>query len=60
MTISVAQAQVFFLVFTRVMATIIHVPVLGGQNIPNPVRIGLGLLLSAILLPWQALPAEAP
>ncbi len=59
MIISIAQAQLYFLVFTRVMATIIHVPMLGGQGIPNQVRIGLGLLLAAVLIPWQPLPADA-
>jgi flagellar biosynthetic protein FliR len=59
MTISVAQAQLFFLAFTRIMAIIIHVPVLGGQSIPNQVRIGLGLALAVILIPWQPLAPEA-
>jgi flagellar biosynthetic protein FliR len=59
MTISVAQAQLFFLAFTRIMAIIIHVPVLGGQNIPNQVRIGLGFVLSIALIPWQPLPEDA-
>lgn len=58
MIISIAQAQLYFLVFTRIMATIIHVPVLGGQGIPNQVRIGLGLLLAAVLIPWQPLSAD--
>ena len=55
MTISVAQAQLFFLAFTRIMAIIIHVPVFGGQSIPNQVRIGLGLALALVLIPWQPL-----
>jgi flagellar biosynthetic protein FliR len=59
MTISIAQAQLFFLAFTRIMAIIIHVPVLGGQNIPTQVRIGLGLALAIVLIPWQPLPPEA-
>ncbi|MBI3762800.1 MAG: flagellar biosynthetic protein FliR [Chloroflexi bacterium] len=59
MTISVAQAQQFFLAFTRVMAMLIHVPMLGGRAIPNQVKIGLGFLLTAILLPGQPLPPEA-
>lgn len=58
MNISVAQAQLFFLVFTRIMAIIIHVPVLGGQNIPTQVRLGLGLMLALVLVPWQPLPAS--
>ena len=59
MMISVAQAQLFFLAFTRIMAILIHVPVLGGQNIPNQVRIGLGFVLAMVLIPWQPLPEEA-
>jgi flagellar biosynthetic protein FliR len=59
MTISVAQAQLFFLAFTRIMAILIHVPVLGGQNIPTQVRIGLGLVLAVVLIPWQPLSPEA-
>jgi len=59
MTISVAQAQLFFLAFTRIMAIMIHVPVLGGQNIPNQVRIGLGFVLAMVLIPWQPLPEAA-
>jgi flagellar biosynthetic protein FliR len=59
MTISVPQAQLFFLAFTRIMAIIIHVPVFGGQTIPTQVRIGLGFVLALVLVPWQPLPAEA-
>src|SRR5512144_2198438 len=59
MTISVAQAQLFFLAFSRILAIIIHVPVLVGQNIPNQVRMGLGFVLAIVLIPWQPLPAAA-
>jgi flagellar biosynthetic protein FliR len=58
MTISVAQAQLFFLAFSRIMAIMIHVPVLGGQSIPNQVRIGLGFVLAMVLIPWQPLPEQ--
>jgi flagellar biosynthetic protein FliR len=59
MTISVAQAQLFFLAFTRIMAIIIHVPVFGGQNIPTQVRIGLGFALAVVLIPWVPLSPDA-
>jgi len=59
MTISVAQAQLFFLAFARIMAIIIHIPVLGGQNIPGQVRIGLGFVLAIVLIPWKPLPGDA-
>jgi len=58
MLISVAQAQQFIFVFTRVMAMLLPVPVLGGQAIPPQVRVGLGIILSAILIPWQPLGVE--
>jgi flagellar biosynthesis protein FliR len=56
-TISVAQAQLFLLALTRVLAIIIHVPVLAGPQVPNQVKIGLGALLAVVILPWQPLPA---
>lgn len=55
MIVSIAQTQIFILVFTRIMAMIIPVPVLGGNAIPAQVRIGLGIILSAVLIPWQPL-----
>ncbi len=60
MTVSLAQAQTFFLALTRILAMLIHVPVLGGRAIPNQVKVGLGLLLTMILIPWQSLSPEAP
>jgi flagellar biosynthetic protein FliR len=59
MSISVPQAQLFFLALTRILAVIIHVPLLGGQNIPAQVRVGLGLALTLALIPWQPLPPGA-
>jgi flagellar biosynthetic protein FliR len=59
MIISVAQAQQFFLAFTRIMAVLIHIPMLGGQTVPSQVRIAFGLVLAAVMLPWQPLPPEA-
>jgi len=59
MTISIAQTQMFLLALTRIMAITMQVPVLGGQTIPTQVRVGLGLMLTALLMPWQILPASA-
>jgi flagellar biosynthesis protein FliR len=59
MSINVAQAQFFFLALSRILAMIIQVPMLGGQNIPNQVRIGLGLGLTLLLVPWQPLPVDS-
>jgi flagellar biosynthetic protein FliR len=58
MAISLVQTQLFFLAVTRILAIIIHVPVLGGRSIPNPVKVGLGVLLAIVLLPWQPLPGQ--
>jgi flagellar biosynthetic protein FliR len=58
MSISVLQAQLFFLAFTRIMTVLIHVPALGGQNIPSQVRIGLGMMLALVLLPTQPTPTD--
>ncbi len=60
MMISIPQAQLFFLAFTRIMAVLLHIPVFGGQNIPPQVRLGLGFVLAFTLLPWQPLPPTAP
>jgi flagellar biosynthesis protein FliR len=59
MSISIAQAQLYFLALTRILAVIAHVPIFGGQNIPAQVRVGLGLMLAAVIIPWQPLPASA-
>jgi flagellar biosynthetic protein FliR len=49
--VNLAQFQAFFLTFTRIMATIIHVPVLAGRMIPNPIKIGFGLILAIFMTP---------
>ena len=59
MTVSVAQAQLFFLALTRILAMIIHVPVLGGTSIPTQIKLGLGVILAVVLIPWQPLPPDA-
>lgn len=59
MEISVAQFQIFFLTLTRVLAIIVQVPVLGGNAVPNQVKIGLGFVLAMVVIPWQPLPPEA-
>jgi len=58
MIISVAQTQIYFLALTRVLAIIIHIPVLGGRMIPIKVRLALGILLTAVLVPWEPLAVD--
>lgn len=53
MLVSVAQTQLFFLALTRVLAILIHIPVLGGNSIPLQVRLAFGIVLALILVPWQ-------
>lgn len=59
MLVSLAQTQIFFLALTRVLAILIQVPMLGGNTVPTQVRIAFGLVLTLIVVPWQALPADA-
>lgn len=59
MDVSVAQFQIFFLALTRILAVIIQVPVLGGNAVPNQVKIGLGIALALVIISWQPLPIEA-
>jgi flagellar biosynthesis protein FliR len=56
--VSVAQFQLFLLALTRILALIVQIPVLGGPLVPNRIRIGLGIFLAIILIPWQPLPAS--
>ncbi len=58
MIISIAQAQLFLLALTRILAMLVQVPMLGGNVIPNQVKIGLGVMLTAVIIPWQPLPAN--
>jgi len=58
MVVSLAQTQLFMLALTRILATIIHVPMLGGQSVPNQVKIGLGIFLTMLIIPWNPLPPE--
>jgi flagellar biosynthesis protein FliR len=60
MVVSLAQAQMFFLALVRILAMIIEVPMLGGNIIPMQVRVGVGFVLTLVILPWQPLPPEAP
>jgi flagellar biosynthetic protein FliR len=46
-----AYFQVFFLVFVRVAAVIMTLPVLSSRNIPPPAKIGLSGLLAFVLTP---------
>jgi flagellar biosynthesis protein FliR len=57
LAVSIAQFQLFLLALTRILALLIQIPVLGGPLVPNRVKIGLGIFLALVLVPWQPLPA---
>lgn len=55
----------FALIACRVLTILMIVPIFGGRTVPAPVKIGLALLVSLILLPLaparvSALPEEMP
>lgn len=58
MFISTPQIQMFFLAFVRVLAILSAIPVLGGNAIPIQVRIGFGMLVTILLVPWNNVPAS--
>lgn len=43
--------ETFFLVFVRVAAMLVAVPVFGSRNLPVTVRLGLALLMALVFLP---------
>lgn len=54
MTVSIAYVESFFLALTRILAIFMTAPILSNRLIPTQVKVGLGVLLTAILLPFQA------
>ena len=49
--INLAQLQMFFLVFVRLSAIMMNIPVLGGKNIPFLLKAGTAMAISIILYP---------
>lgn len=59
--VSLAQVQTFLLIFLRVAAILLTLPILGSRNIPTTFKIGLSFALSLILysvLNLNILPVE--
>lgn len=50
-SISLPQLQMFFLVFLRVIAILMTVPVFSSKNIPLLFRVGLGFSITVLLIP---------
>jgi len=59
MIVSIAQTQLFFLALTRVLAIVVQIPVFGSEIVPNQMKVGLGVILTIIIIPWNPLPADA-
>src|SRR3954452_18430874 len=45
---------VFALIFARVTAAVVFTPFLGGRSVPGIIKAGLGVVLSAAMLPALA------
>jgi flagellar biosynthesis protein FliR len=58
MVVSIAQAQMFFLALTRVMAILVQIPLFGSQIVPAQIKIAFGIILTMFIIPWQPLGAE--
>ena len=50
-SINLEQLQMFFLVFLRVTAVMMSIPVFGGKKIPATFKAGLALSVSILLFP---------
>ena len=53
--LSIGHIQIFILALTRILMANSRIPVLGGEMIPTQVRLGLGVLLTLAIAPWQNL-----
>ncbi len=54
-----ARVEMLFLGGIRLTSMLIIAPVFGARNVPRLAKIGLGMLLAYIIVPLNALPAEA-
>ncbi len=50
----VNNAQLFFLIFARVMALIFVAPLTSSEAVPNIAKIGLGFFASTAVYPWAS------
>ena len=55
--VNLAQLQMFFLVFLRLGAILMSIPIFGGKNIPIVFKAGLAISVSIILFPILELEA---
>jgi flagellar biosynthesis protein FliR len=52
-----ADAELFFLVFIRVSAIVVMLPILGDRSTPARIKAGLSLLVSLLVIPFVEKPA---
>jgi len=55
LTVSYPQIQLFFLVFLRVTAIVMGLPIFSGNNVPIMFKAGLALAVAWVLFPMMAL-----
>jgi len=53
--LTIQDIEFFLLVFSRTAAIILLLPIFGSDNIPNPLKMGLALILSFLVLPFASL-----
>jgi len=51
MAIPIAHVLTYFLGLTRILAMIVHIPMIAGRLVPNLVKVGVGILLAITILP---------
>jgi flagellar biosynthetic protein FliR len=55
MVITIATVQLFILIFTRVTAILVQIPIFGGTMVNNWVKVGLGVSISLLIYPFEQL-----
>ncbi len=54
------QIELFFLVFLRISAVVAMLPILGDRTTPARIKGGLAVLITVLVIPFVARPAEMP
>ena len=55
MVITIATVQLFILIFTRVTAIMVQIPIFGGSMVHNYVKVGMGVVISLLIYPFEQL-----
>ncbi len=55
--VSPADAELFFLIFIRVSAIVVMLPILGDRTTPARIKAGLSLLIALLVVPFVERPA---